>query len=196
MHALTLNVEGIPEGYFPIGDEKTLQEISKKEPHGQNTVVHIYELNGIPEFVNKKAAIANGIKSILKGEQDFTISTQSIVKTAKEIQSSGRQTKNALAKLVAQSVVKRQMPNIQDSMPLIAIGSQTINSAVKAYDTVTGTANALFAHQTTEDFIRNEKGYFVSQKWLNDPKNAKKMGKLKPTKVPEHPKKTARLNNA
>ncbi len=181
-HALTINIEGIPDGYFPIGDEATLRQIALDNQNGQNTPIEIYELNTQPDFVAEgisQEMISLGLNALIHGDKELEISTAVMTKTVKDILESGQETSQTFKRLAKQTLADRKLPSVIDAMPLIVSGSQVINRTLQAYDVTSKKTTELFFYRQTDDFICNDNGYFVSQQWLRKPDNAKRIGRVK-----------------
>ena len=181
-HALTININGIPSGYFPIGDEVTLRQIALDNQNRQNTAVEIYQLTTQPDFVAggiSREMISQGLNALIRGDKVLDISTGAITRTLKEITQSGHATSQTFRRLALKTLMDRKLPSVIEAMPLVASGSRAINTALNAYDAVLKTSTGLFVHRQTEDFICNEHGYFVSQRWLDNTANAKRIGRVK-----------------
>ena len=123
--------------------------------------------------------ISLGLNALIRGDKELDISTGAITRTVQDITQSGQSTSHAFKRLALKTISDRKLPSVIEAMPFIASGSKTINTALQVYDAVSKTTTGLFVHRQTDDFICNDHGYFVSQGWLNNPDNAKRIGRVK-----------------
>lgn len=187
-HALTLKIEGIPDGFFPIGDEATLTDLYQRNSGTVNNMgkpVDLMRLNFRPSFTDNgvtQEMIADGLSALIKGDKELNISTGGVIDEMKGAVAAGKETAQEFKSMASQAIRNRQMPQAMEALPLLMTGSKIADHGMNIFKSVASQSQKLFVHRQTEDFICNEHGYFVSEKWLNN--NATRIMKVE-TKKPK-----------
>ena len=184
-HAVTIQLDGIPQGYFPIGTYSELEQLieDNKGAAKRSGTLKGYSLVQLPACANdgiSEDVIIERAKEVLNGDVDVNVSSKDVVDEANE--KVIKPAKNALSSALA--LAKKAVENNGkvdpiDLLPAGAALQQVLGGVADIKEKLGGKFESALRHTQTDEYLRNDRGVFVTQAWLDNPDNAKYLLTLK-----------------
>jgi len=177
-HALTIQLEGIPQGYYPVGTEDELRALydGNQEAVRRSSPLRFYELKTIPDCASPKVLddfLLSQLKSFAQRDEDVTTSLEKFVGDARKNIADPFKAAIASAESLLKKATNESRPlNVMDFLPTLLAGQDVLTEVRKIAVSAVSEFESAMTDVKTEELLCNKRGVFVSGAWLENPDNA------------------------